>query len=377
MNSVKKLIMLQVPTSICNFRCHYCYLAQRAVSFQGLQAEMKYNPEQVRKALSYKRMGGPCFINVCADGETLLTKDIDLYLKPLVQEGHYLEIVSNMTVTPMIERILSWEPELLSHVEFKCSFHYLELKKHNLLETYANNVKKAWTTGASATIELMPSDELIPYIDEVKAFSLKYFGAYPQLTIGRDDTTIEIKKLTKLSENEYRKTWEGFNSDFWELKQKYFGVKQKQFCYAGCWSITVNLSNGIASRCYYEKIGNIFDDPDKPIPETPIGQCPIAHCYNCHAFLTFGLIPHSTNVGYGDIRNRVRADGTEWLQPELKNFFNTKLWANNNEWQKSAKRQYIRSINRKRGNTLSMKLRGRLSRYKFYQKLHEWKVKLK
>ena len=30
--------------SICNFRCHYCYIAQRPVHFQGIQPEMEYTP---------------------------------------------------------------------------------------------------------------------------------------------------------------------------------------------------------------------------------------------------------------------------------------------------------------------------------------------
>ena len=51
MDSVKRLIMLQVPTSICNFRCHYCYLAQRDIAYQGEQAQMKYSPTQVAAAL--------------------------------------------------------------------------------------------------------------------------------------------------------------------------------------------------------------------------------------------------------------------------------------------------------------------------------------
>lgn len=370
MDSVKRLIMLQVPTSICNFRCHYCYLAQRDIAYQGEQAQMKYSPTQVAAALSASRLGGPCFINVCADGETLLTKNIDLYLLELVKEGHYLEIVTNLTITPMIERILSWEPALRKHVEFKCSFHYLELKKKGLLDTFAENVHKIWEAGASATIELVPSDELIPYIEELKSYSMREFGALPQLTIARDDRTKEIKRLTKLSLPEYEKTWSVFHSDFWEFKQSIFGVKQKQFCYAGCWSITVNLANGIARQCYYHALGNIFDDPKAPLPLEPIGKCPIAHCYNGHAFLTFGLIPHQTDVRYGNIRNRVRADGSEWLQPELKAFFNGTLAAANAEWTSKEKRKFTLAKKEKR-------LREQLSKYRFYQKLHDLKEKIK
>lgn len=372
MDSVKKLIMLHVPTSICNFRCHYCYLAQRAVSYQGKQAQMQYSPEHVARALSKKRMGGTCFINACAEGETLLTKNIDQYFKAIVLEGHYLEIVTNMTITPMIDKILAWGPELLSHVEFKCSFHYLELKKRNLLEVFANNVARAWNAGASCTIEITPSDELIPYINEVKDFSLCHFGALPHLTIARDDRTKDIKKLTELTDEEYIKTWKVFNSEFWEYKNHIYGVKQNQFCYAGLWSVTVDIATGIARRCYFSKFGNIFEDPDIPLDLSPIGKCPIAHCYNGHAFLTYGLVPHSTDIRYGDIRNRVRQNGSEWLHPELKAFFNTKLTDSNIEWTNRQKKTFL-----KKQKPPLASLRGKLSGYRFYQQLHDWKEKLK
>ena len=158
--------------SICNFRCHYCYLAQREEHYQGVQPQMRFTPEEVARAMRQERTGGPCFMNFCADGETLLTKDIDLYIKALVQEGHYAEIVTNLSVNKMLEKILTWDKELLSRVEFKCSFHYLELKKKGLLQRFADNVKKIWENGASANIEVTPTDELIPYIDELKTFSM-------------------------------------------------------------------------------------------------------------------------------------------------------------------------------------------------------------
>ncbi len=338
---VKRLIMLHVPTSICNFRCHYCYLGQKAQAYKGLQARMEYSPEQVSRALSVERMGGVCFINSCAEGETLLTKDIDLYYKALVKEGHYIEIVTNLTITPMIEKILSWDRSLLRRVEFKCSFHYLELKRNRLLDVFAANVKKIWDAGASANIEITPSDELVPYIEEVKAFSMEHFGALPHLTIARDDRTNDIVKLTKFSDKEYRETWEQFDSGFWNYKMQIFGKRQEGFCYAGEWSLFVNIANGEAKACYYKSLGNIFKDPTKPIPYQPIGRCPIAHCYNGHAFMTFGLIPGATEIGYGDIRNRVREDGSEWLQPELRDFFNSKLNESNKEWPKVKKCAFL------------------------------------
>ncbi len=266
-------------------------------------------------------------MNFCADGETLLTKDIDKYVKALVQEGHYAEVVTNLNVTPMLERFLSWSLDLLKHLEFKCSFHYIELKKRGLLETFADNVKKIWDAGASANIEITPSDELIPFIDEVKAFSLEHFGALPHLTIARDDRTKEIAYLTNLTDYEYEKAWSQFDSDFWRFKRTIFGVKQTDYCYAGKWSAYIDLSNGRTTQCYCGRLlsPDVFRFPHSLFPELPVGSCPIAHCYNGHALLTFGLIPEATDVRYGDIRNRVCSDGHQWLQPELKEFFNTKL----------------------------------------------------
>lgn len=165
MDKMKKMLLFAIPTSICNFRCMYCYIGQRPVHYQGLQADMKYTPEQVAYACRPERLGGLTFMNFCGEGETLLSKDIDLYFRALVETGHYAEIVTNLTITPMLERILSWPENLRARTEFKCSFHYLELKKRGLLQTFADNVHKIWDAGASANIEITPHDELVPYVD--------------------------------------------------------------------------------------------------------------------------------------------------------------------------------------------------------------------
>lgn len=343
MSGIKKIILMDVPMSICNFRCHYCYLAQQEECYQGIQPKMKYSPSEVASALSCKRIGGQAFINICAAGETLLTKDIDLYVKALVEEGHYVELVTNLTVTSVLEKFLLWDTELLKHLEFKCSFHYLELKRTGLLETFSSNVKKIWDAGASANIEITPSDELIPYIDEVKRFSYEEFGALPHLTIARDDRTESIDYLTKMSDSEYENVWSSFDSDFWRFKRSIFGKKQKGFCYAGSWSIYVDISTGMARQCYCGRsLGDVFKNPDEPLPDEPIGMCEIAHCYNGHALLTMGLIPGVTNVRYGDIRDRRKTDGGCWLQPELKDFFNSKCQENNKQLRKLTRELIMR-----------------------------------
>lgn len=333
MDIIKKLILFRIPMSKCNFRCDYCYLAQRPKHYEGIQPEMKYTPGEVAYALRKERIGGPAYLNFCADGETLLTKDIDLYIKALVEQGHYAEIVSNMTITPMIDKILKWEPELLERIEFKCSFHYLELKSRNLLDIFASNIKRVWEAGSSANIEITPSDELIPYLDEVKEFSLKKFGALPHITIARNDSTKGIEYLTNLPMEEYDRIWGSFDSGFWKFKKTIFGLKQSDFCYAGKWGLYVDLTNGMTTPCYYGKsLGDIFANPNEPLPESAIGRCPIAHCYNGHMLLTLGYIPHKYSTKYGDIRDREKLDGAHWLRPQIKAFFNSKLEDSNEEY---------------------------------------------
>lgn len=255
-------------------------------------------------------------------------------MKAFCEEGHYAEVVTNLMITPMLEKFLAWDKSLLKHLEFKCSFHYLELKKRGLLTRFADNVHRIWDAGASANIEITPSDELIPYMDEVKEFSMCHFGALPHLSIARNDATEKIEYLTKLPLEEYDKIWSQFNSEFWKYKRSIFGVRQKGFCYAGAWSAYINLCTGEASQCYAGKsLGNVFAHPEEPFPESPIGRCPIAHCYNGHMFLSLGVIPkENESIRYGNLRDREKADGGHWLQPELKEFFNSKLADSNAEF---------------------------------------------
>lgn len=73
----------------------------------------------------------------------------------------------------------------------------------------------------------------------------------------------------------------------------------------------------------------------------PTGKCKLAHCYNAHAFLTVGCIPGANNVRYGNIRNRVCDDGTNWLQPSLLSFFNCKLEESNELMTPSQERLWL------------------------------------
>lgn len=327
---MKKLFFFGIPLSVCNLRCHYCYLSQRDSQYEGIIPTMEYDPDQVAYAMRMERVGGPSFFNLCADGETLLLPNIEEYVRKLALEGHWIEIVSNMTITKKLDQILNLEKDVLSHIEFKCSLHYLQLKERGILDKFSRNINAARQAGASITVEITPTDELIPYIEEVKEYCISNFGALPHLTIARDDATSGIEMLTNLSIEKYNAIWSTFDSSFWRFKSSIFGVRQTGFCNAGAWSYMVDMPTGNARQCYCGvSVGNIFADPDKPLPEKPIGRCLLPHCYNGHALLTLGTIADLTPVCYGDIRDRKCTDGTHWLQPELKAAFNTKLQDSN------------------------------------------------
>lgn len=312
--------------------------------------QYRYSPEQFARAMSMERVGGVAFGNFTATGETLLMKKLPEYIKAFVEQGHYAEIVTNLTISPVIDQILSWDKVLLNRVEFKCSFHYLELKNKGLLDIFAQNVHKIWNSGASANIEMTPADDIIPYIEEIKEFCMEQFRALPHLTIARDDRTKRIDYLTNLSMNEYDKIWSQFDSEFWRFKKSIFGVKQKGFCYAGAWSYYVDLTTGEARQCYCgENLGNIFSNPKEDLPIKPIGRCELPHCFNGHMLMAAGLIPDSSTVHYGDIRNRKIPNGQDWLREDLLRVFNERIYETNerldvNEEKRELMKKDIRNI---------------------------------
>ena len=360
MDQINRIIHFKIPMSICNLRCHYCYLSQRDKCFQGDQPLMKYSPEFFGKAFSKERLGGIAYFNFCADGETMLVKDIDKYIKVIVEQGHYVELISNMTVTKIVDRFLEWDKELLKHIEFKGSFHYIELKEKGLLNTYAENMNRVWKAGASASVEITPSDELIPLLEEVKSFSREKFGALPHITIARDDRTKDIDYLTSLSMEEYDRVWSEFESGLWKFKRSIFKVKRREFCYAGLWSLYINFYTGATKPCYCGKyMDNFYENIDEPYRFKPIGTCLMPHCFNGHMLLGYGLIPEIDTPAYADMRDRIRDDGSHWITEDLLSFMTTKLKNSQNEID-SISQCYYRNITR--FNTALSKTKQELKR---------------
>lgn len=341
--SISKLITISVPFTKCNLKCKYCYLSQRKEWNDDIP-EFKHSPKEIREALSKKRLGGVSIINLTGRGETLLPKEMPQIIRELLEEGHYLEVVTNGTLTKRFDEIALFPKELLGHLEFKFSFHYVEFKRLGIMNSFFDNVKKMRNAGCSFTLELMPYDELIPYIEDIKALCIEKVGAVCQTTVGRNDLDGR-SLLTALSRKEYEQTWSTFDSTMFKFKMDVYDIKRKEFCYAGMWSLYVDLISGEARRCYgFEPDQNIYD-LSKPLQFRPVGHaCKQPFCFNAHAFLCLGVIPELETPTYADIRNRITEDDGEWLSPEVKEAFSAKLKDTNKQLTNSEKIKYYLTV---------------------------------
>lgn len=332
MDKMKRFIDCSVNTFACNLKCHYCYVAQNYLFTQKVP-KFKYSADVVGKALTKERLGGTCMFNICATGETLIPGGVIEYTKAILAQGHYVMVVTNGMLTKRLEEIAQFPEDYRKRLFFKISYHYLELKRLNKFEHFFSNIELIKKMKASFTVEVTPTDELIPYIDEMKEITLKHLGALPHITVARDESKPDYPLLTKLSREDYIKTWGQFDSMMFNFKIKVFGEKRREYCFAGNWTYTLNLLTGTMKQCYKTNyFANIYKHLDKPLKFVNIGHgCKAPHCHNAHAFLCFGAIPELDTPFYYELRNRVCADGSEWLQPEMKAFMSCKLKDENEE----------------------------------------------
>ena len=347
MEKMKRFISVHIPISKCNLRCEYCYITIKK-RWNADSPTIKYTPEQIGLAFSKEMLGGTCFINICASGETLLLANIVDIVKNILEQGHFVEIVTNGTLSKKFIEITKLPEPFLQRLTFKFSFHYLELKRLNKLESFFGNIRKVKAKGCSLTVEMTPYDEVETYIDEIKKICMNELGALCHLTIVRDDSKKGIPIFSKHTFPEYLDIWSQFESNMLNFKAKIFQVRRKEFCYSGDWTAYVNLCTGTITKCYKaEKIGNIYNFSE-PIKFEAVGKCPLPHCYNGHAFLAFGVIPSIEAPNYAEIRNRKSLDGSEWLNPVMKKFMSEKLYNNNEEYKYFQKRKVLYSTDIKR-----------------------------
>lgn len=334
MLQIKHFIDIYVPVHVCNLKCNYCYVSQYEENSKA-QKQAKFNflysPEHVKKCLTQERLGGVCHFNMCGSGETLIPRELADYVRVILENGHSVMIVTNGLLTDRFEKLMELPKELKSRLGFKFSFHYLELKRTNQMEIFFNNINLVRKNGCSFSLELTANDEYEPYIEDIKALSLKKVGALCHITIPRNEPVRGIPLLSKHSLEEFYDVWKEFDSPMLDNKKRYWGEKRKEYCLAGEVSALLDLEDGAFKPCYKQKYmtQNIFKDPEKPIKWCAVGKtCKVEHCFNDHSFLAFGDIPELEFCNYNEIRDRVDKDGKHWINEEMREHFSQKIISN-------------------------------------------------
>ena len=339
---VKKFIDIHVPIFSCNLKCDYCYVSQMPQDRKPPQ--FNYSAECVKKALSKERLRGICHFNVCGMGETLIPEELIEYIKVILENGHTVMIVTNGTLTKRFQNMMEFPDELKCRLGFKFSFHYLELLRLNMLDIFWNNVRLVKENGCSFSIELTASDIYESFIEEIKENCLENVGAVCHITVPRNEATGGIELYSKHTKEKFYDIWKSFESPMFELKMRHWEEKRKEFCYAGLWSGLLNLGTGEFNACYRQpgSLGNLFENPDEEFDFCPTGKCEIPHCFNGHSFLAWGVIPEINEESYLEIRDRVDNEGNHWINSEMREQFDQRLFFHNEILKEKKKKTYIK-----------------------------------
>lgn len=123
-------------------QCDYCYYKKNNPREKPVAARLIYPLEEMIRAFSPHRLGGIAEITVIGSAETLLTEQIIPFIHGLLNYGHVVTVVTNATITERIEKLIDCSEICKRNLILKCSFHYRELIKRGLLNTYFSNIKK-------------------------------------------------------------------------------------------------------------------------------------------------------------------------------------------------------------------------------------------
>lgn len=329
METIKRFVECLVPVSQCNLKCSYCYVIQENRR-NSTTSPFACSPEEIGYAFRKERWGGTMLVNLCGFGETLLLPAMTNIIYHILQQGHFINVTTNGTISKRFDEIIQFPKELLSRLCFAFSLHYTELIRTHNLENFIDNVNKVKAAGCSILVQLNLSDEYIENIDEIKRICVENFGAYPQAALTRREND-DMSIFTNYTNDEYLAFGKSFDSPLFDFTYKNFKVKRKEFCYAGAWSYTLDLATGDLSSCYFSRpFYNIYANPNSKIKSLPVGcNCHNPYCVNSSHFMSLGIIPSIPCPTYVDLRDRADA---QWYTTEMKNFLNTHLYDSNRQF---------------------------------------------
>lgn len=146
-----------------------------------------------------------------------------------------MNITTNGTLKNRLKQIIETNKDYIDHLRFSFSFHYLELKRLNLIENFFENINMVKNAGASILVQINLCDEYVPYLDEIKRLCIEHVGAMPQVATTRKEMEKlkEVELMTKLSKDEYVELGKSFDSPLFDFTMKNFNKKRSEFCYAG------------------------------------------------------------------------------------------------------------------------------------------------
>ena len=309
LHRAEKFVECLVPISHCNLHCEYCYVIQGGRR-DSARPKFRRTPQEIGRAFNPARWHAEkLFVSFCGAGETFLCKELPDIVAYTLLQGNFVNVTNNGTITPAIEKLINLPDDLSSRLVFAFSFHYKELKKRNLLNVFVDNVKKVAASKASFTVQLNLYDGYLDCLDEIKDFSLKNFGALPQLALTRDQRQgMEIYSTADFET--YKKYGAKFESPMFDFSCENFLVNRaKNFCHAGENSWRLDLATGELKRCYFEPpYFNAYDDLAQEIPLKPVGRhCGSNYCVNAIHFLALGNIPEIDCPSYAALRDRPAA----------------------------------------------------------------------
>ena len=362
MAKIKRFFECLLPVSVCNIECSYCYIVQenrRAMKTDNLL----YPVDHIVRSLKKERLGGTCYFSLCGVGETMAQPELIPLVNGLLQEGHFVNITTNGTLSQKYDKLIDTCSDLIGHLHISFSFHYLEMKSRGWIDRFFENVNKMRSAGASVLVQFNLCDDYVPHLDEIKRLCLEKVGALPQVALTRNEKTKPMSIMTAGTPEEYHQTGKTFQSPLFDFTFKNFMVKRTEYCYAGEWSGVLDMKTGILKKCYMEPGEfNVFEDPDQTIPFVPVGcDCHNIYCVNSSHFMSLGIIPELKTPTYAQLRNRPEA---QWYTAEMEEFLNSKL-AESNKQHGPLRKWVLKNKGKSK--------REILSQFRFYQWLHKMK----
>lgn len=275
----------------CNLNCSYCYLKMKRI--YNIGQSFPYGIEYTAKAMSADRWG-ICYISLTGDGETLLSEEAVDLAYYLLKEGHYLNIINNGTQTHSLEYMCKLlDEESVSRLMLTFSFHYLELKRKNLLDRFFSNIRMMRNKGFTVYIHMVLCDEYFPDCEQIKKRCIEEVGILPQLGMIRNESDKDDeRRLTSYTEEEYYKMADSFHSPYFEMQKSLYKENcSKEYCYAGRLGVLLNFTTGIMRQCVAnDRPVQVFEDIEKEIAFEEVGlHCNSPWCY-CSTFQIFGMI---------------------------------------------------------------------------------------